>query len=146
AAHVETGSPGEDSGAPGDSSTSFASSDPTDTGRGDPFDVGPDDATDPCTACLESACPSQASACSADSTCTDTITCMSACGDPTCEDACVSKYHSTTFGPYMTCIESACGPVCGAPPPDGGPPPPDGGIDGATDGADPCNACIDGHC
>jgi hypothetical protein len=146
--HSETGSPGEDSGASGDSFTSFDSSDPidtgVDTGRGDPFDTGPDDTSDPCTACVDTSCASEESACTADPSCGDTITCVSSCADPTCADGCVTKYHSTTFEPFLTCIETTCGTPCGGPPPaDAGPPPP---TDGATDGADPCNACIDAHC
>lgn len=152
--HAETGGPEEDSGASGDSSSSFDSSAPVDTGvdtgRGDPFDTGPVDTSDPCTACVDASCASEESACTADPSCGDTITCMSSCADPTCADGCVTKYHSPTFEPFLTCIETTCGPECGGPPPDAGPPPPDappppdGGP--APDGADPCTACIDGHC
>lgn len=100
---VDTGTV-EDDTAPPPEDTSVP-----DTARPPPDDGG----LDPCNSCVESSCASELSSCSSDATCTDTMDCLGTCSDPTCADACVSKFGSTSFDTLMTCVSDFCRTDCG---------------------------------
>lgn len=71
--------------------------------------------TGDCKACSEAACCDVAKACRADSVCSASYDCLSACppSDQACRGACV-KGSSAALGAMVSCMSQSCGAKCGA--------------------------------
>jgi len=65
-----------------------------------------------CETCQSTYCASQASACSAEKACTDTLDCIQACADDTCANNCVTTYGSSKFMPWYNCLYDNCQDSC----------------------------------
>ena len=89
----------------------------TDTGTATDTGTKTDGAVEDCPTCQKNQCATEQAACSADATklkgCNDLITCINACSDATCANACVSASTSTEGKDLVTCIFDKCATACG---------------------------------
>lgn len=96
----------KDTGSPADTGTAADTSGTTDTGG-----------TMTCEDCQKTQCASEAAACSADADklkgCNDLISCINACSDTACANACISASTSAEGKAFIGCVSDKCATACG---------------------------------